>query len=123
MLLPEEDRVRLQHMLDAARSAQRFIRGRRREHLETDEMLAFALLRALQIIGEAASQVSEGTRQAFPRIPWRPITGMRHRLVHAYFDVSLDRVWDTAVHHVPDLVKELGDLLPEDGSSGDGATE
>jgi len=106
-MLPEEDRIRLQHMLDAAQSALRFVKERRREDLEADEMLTFALVRALEIIGEAAGQVSDPTRQTLPQIPWRDIVGMRHRLVHAYFDVDLNRVWDTAVHYVPELVERL----------------
>jgi len=104
-------------MLDAARSVQRFSRGRRREDLDADEMPALAVVHALQTIGEAASQVSEETREALPDIPWRPITGMRHRLVHAYADVSLDRVWDTAVHHVPGLLEQLREVVPETSSS------
>ncbi len=110
-MLPEQDRIRLQHMLDAAESALRFAQGRRREDLDTDEMLTFALVRALEIIGEAAAQVSEHSRQALPRIPWREIVGMRHRLVHAYFEVDLGRVWDTTVHYVPDLLEELETAL------------
>ena len=113
-MLPEEDRVRLQHMLDAARSTVRFARGRRRQDLDTDEMLTFALVRALEIIGEAAGRVSEGTRQALPQIPWREMVGMRHRLVHAYFDVDLSRVWDTTIHYVPDLVAQLDAILQEE---------
>jgi uncharacterized protein with HEPN domain len=123
MLLPEEDFVRLHHMMDAARSVQRFVRGRERRDLDADEMLAFAVVHALQIIGEAASQVSDRTREAVRGIPWRPITGMRHRLVHGYSDVSLDRVWDTVVHHIPELLRELQALLPETPPSGEGQTD
>lgn len=112
-MLPEGDRVRLRHMLDSARSALRFAENRQRRDLDEDEMLTFALVRALEVIGEAAAQVSETTRQALPHIPWRDIVGMRHRLVHAYFDVDLNRVWDTTVHYVPDLVEQLQDALRE----------
>jgi len=77
-MLPEADHVRLRHMLDAARSVMRFAQGRRREDLDTDEMLAFAIIRGLEIIGEAAAQVSEAGRQARPELPWALIAGMRH---------------------------------------------
>ena len=113
-MLPEEDRVRLQHMLDAARSAVGFTRGRGRQDLSGDEMLTFALVRALEIIGEAASQVSESAREAVPGIPWQQIVGMRHRLIHAYFEVDLDRVWDTATEYVPELIHELESILAPD---------
>lgn len=99
-------------MLDAAHSALRFTEGHCREDLDTDQMLRFALLRALEIVGEAAAQVSEAARDAFPQLPWREIVGMRHRLIHAYFDVDLDRVWDTVTHSVPALIEQL-EAIPE----------
>ena len=76
-MLPEQDRVRLQHMLDAANSALEFAEGRQRRDLEADRMLAFALVRALEVVGEAAAQVSEATREALPNVPWRSIVRMR----------------------------------------------
>ncbi len=78
-MLPEPDVVRLRHMLDAARKAVEFARGRQRDDLHEDQMPAFALVHALQIIGEAASQVCLATREALPAVPWRLIVGMRHR--------------------------------------------
>ena len=104
--------------LDASNSALRFASGRQREDLGRDEMLTFSLVRALEIIGEAAAQVSEDSRQTLPDIPWRPMVGMRHRLVHAYFDVDLDRVWDTVVHFVPSLVRQLEAALQRDSPQG-----
>ena len=99
-------------MLDAAHSAVRFAEGHCREDLDTDEMLSFALLRALEIIGEAAAHVSQAARDALPQLAWREIVGMRHRLIHAYFDVDLDRVWDTVTHSVPDVLEQL-EAVPE----------
>ena len=110
-MLREDDRIRLQHMLDAAREAEGFTRGRVRADLDGDRMLAFALVYALQTIGEAASQVSSETREALPDVPWPLIVGMRHRLVHGYFDVDLDRVWDTATMYVPHLSPQLEQAL------------
>jgi len=117
-MLPEQDEVRIRHMLDAARSVSGFVRNRSREHLERDEMLAFAVTRGLEVIGEAASQVSESTRQALPEIPWPLMVGMRHRLIHAYFDVDLDQVWDTAVGDLPPLVVLLEKALQSKGAAG-----
>ncbi len=102
-----EDRVRIAHMRDAARSVVRFVAGRRREDLDQDEMLRFALVRAIQIIGEAASKVTPEQTHRMPEIPWRQIVGIRHRLVHAYFDVDCDVVWKTASEAVPALLKQL----------------
>ncbi len=81
--------VRVGHMNKAAEDAMRLIADRTRADLDSDRMLLFALVRAVEIIGEAASKVSEETRSAHAEIPWKVI-GMRNRLVHAYFDIDAD---------------------------------
>ncbi|HET8797874.1 MAG TPA: HepT-like ribonuclease domain-containing protein [Thermoanaerobaculia bacterium] len=94
-------------MLDAAEAAADFARGRTRRDLEADRMLLFALTRAIEIVGEAASKVGEGTRAQLSRIPWPMIVAMRHRIVHAYFDINLDILWRTVAEELPALVHEL----------------
>ncbi len=105
-----EDRTRIEHMLDATRSVARFMAGRQRDDLDADEMLRFALIRAIEIIGEAASKVSPQAQQAVPGVQWREAIGMRNRLVHAYFDVDLDVLWKTTQEAVPALMKHLESL-------------
>lgn len=105
-----EDRIRIGHMRDAASSGVRFVAGRRREDLDADEMLRFALIHAIEVIGEAASRVSPEARQATPGIPWREAVGIRNRLVHAYFDVDLDVLWKTARESLPALLEQLESL-------------
>ena len=75
-------------------------------------MHQLAILKSIEIIGEAASRVSAGTKEAHPEIPWREIIGMRNRLVHAYFDVNLIRVWDTVQEDLPALIAQLEPLVP-----------
>jgi len=101
----DEDVVRLRHMLDAAKEALRFTRGRRPEDLDHDRQLEWALVKAIEIIGEAAGQVSEETRAEIPTIPWRNIVGMRNRLVHAYFDIIScgKRSWKDCRRSSPNL--------------------
>lgn len=106
-----DDRVRLQHMLDAAQECIEFARHSCREDLERDRKLILALVKEIEIIGEAAYQLSEDTRCQFPDIPWEDIVGMRHRLVHAYFDINLDILWNTVVKDIPPLVEELRKVL------------
>ena len=108
-----QDRVRLQHLVDALNSAIRFARSRERRDLESDEMLLFALTRAIEIAGEAASRVSAETRAAMPDVPWATIVGMRNRLVHAYFDVDHDILWITVTTAAAPLVEKLEALLAE----------
>ena len=100
-------------MLDAAREATAFLAGREREHLDRDRVLTLALVKEMEIVGEAASRVSDSVRHSLPDIPWAQITGMRNRLIHAYFDVDLDRVWDTVREDLPPLITALEAALAE----------
>lgn len=102
-----DDRVRLQHMIEACEAVAQFVAGRVRADLDNDLMLTFAVVRAVEIIGEAASKISEETRGAHPEIPWRAIVGMRNRLVHAYFEIDADVVWVAATEEVPALLAQL----------------
>jgi len=87
-MLNREDAVRLRHMLDAARKAHQLIGDRARVEIERDETLTLALVRLLEIVGEAAKNVSPETRRRRPEIPWKEIAGTRDRLIHGYFDVD-----------------------------------
>ena len=99
-------------MIEAAEAVGRFVAGRRRADLDSDMMLMFALARAVEIIGEAASRVSLEARSATPSVPWLAIIAMRNRLVHAYFDIDHDILWKTATEEVPALIPLLLPLLP-----------
>ena len=101
------DLVRLQHMLDAAREAREFVGSRTRSDLNGDRQLVLALVKCIEIIGEAAYQVTPETRHQTRSIPWEDIIGMRHRMVHAYFDIDLDILWKTAQEDLPPLIAEL----------------
>ena len=101
------DRVRLEHMLEAAQEALTFAEGKTRADLESNRMLAHALVECLRIVGEAARQVPLETRQQYPAIPWRDIIGMRNLLVHEYFRIDHDVVWQTVTVELPALVHAL----------------
>lgn len=109
--MPEEDRVRVRHMIDAARAVHRFLHGRTRQDLSSDQLLLFAVLHAVQVLGEAASKVTPATRSAHGSIPWAAIVGMRNRLVHAYFDIDVDIVWVAATEEIPALLPRLEALI------------
>ena len=105
-----EDQVRIKHMLEAASDAARFIAGRKRADLDADRMLLFALIRCIEIIGEAARQITGESRNLSADIPWNAIAGMRNRLIHAYFDVDTELVWRTVTRELPELVVRLRKL-------------
>ena len=94
-------------MIEACESVQRFIQGRQRHDFESDQMLLFAVVRAIEVLGEAAGKVSEDTRSACPEIPWPEIINMRNRLIHGYFDIDVDIVWNTASIELPALLTDL----------------
>lgn len=108
----EDDTVRLRHILDAAREALSFARGRSRADLDIDRQLVLSLVKEVEIIGEAAYQLSDETRASVPDMPWEDIIGMRHRLVHAYFDINLDIVWRTVEEDLPAVVTILETRIP-----------
>ncbi|MGB2866196.1 MAG: DUF86 domain-containing protein [Sedimentisphaerales bacterium] len=109
--IKHEDKVRLRHMLDAALEVRQYVQSSMREDLNQDRKLVHSLVRLFEIIGEAASQISEEFREEVPEIPWVVIIGMRNRLIHAYFSINLDVVWSTSKDDVPSLITELKKLL------------
>ena len=105
--MQKTDTIRLRHMLEAARTAILIAGLRRREDLGTDIMFALALMKSIEIIGEAAGKVSEPCRQAHTDIPWARIIGMRNRLIHAYHDINLELLWNTITDDLPPLIALL----------------
>lgn len=108
----DDDRIRILHMIDAAQAVEQFIFGKKREDLDVDRLLLFAVLRAIEVIGEAASKVTDETQAAMPSIPWAYIIGMRNRLIHGYFDIDANVVWRTASEEIPSLHRTLRQRLP-----------
>lgn len=106
-----EDEERLRHMLDAAKEAAEFSDGKTRNDLDDDRKLALALVKEIEIIGEAAFRISESTKADLQQIPWPEIVGMRHRLVHAYFQINHDILWDTVKRKLPPLISALEKAL------------
>ena len=98
-------------MVDAAREALSFASGSSRADLDANRQLVLALVKCIEIVGEAACQVTVAGRDSVPEVPWPSIVAMRHRLVHAYFDIDLDLVWITVTEDLPRLVAVLGQHL------------
>jgi uncharacterized protein with HEPN domain len=116
--LPARDAALLLDMLLAARDAQSFVEGLDEATFRASRLHQNAVIRSLEVIGEAAGKVSADTQASHPQIPWRDITGMRHRLIHGYGDVRLDIVWTVIREHLDPLIAELARLIPEsDGRS------
>ena len=112
---PPDDATRLHHILDSARKAVRFTSGKSRNDLDTDELLTLALVRLLEIIGEASTGVTESFRSKYPEIPWRQMSDTRNRLIHGYFDINYELVWETTARELPPLIVKLEKALAQEG--------
>ena len=108
----QHDLIRIRHMLAAAKEAMEFAAGKTRMDLEKDRLHMLAIIKSIEIIGEAAAKVTETFKTENSNIPWNDIINMRNRLIHAYFDVNLDIVWQTVKTDLPDLIKALAEIIP-----------
>ena len=98
----------------AACKVRKFTKNATWEQFETDDLTQNAVMRQIQIIGEAARKVSAQYQKEHPEIPWKGIIGMRHRLVHEYFNIIPQRVWDVIVEDIPELIHLVEPLVPPD---------
>jgi uncharacterized protein with HEPN domain len=105
--------VRVRHMLDYAREAVEMVHNRSRPDLDKDRMLNLALLRLMEIIGEAASRIPEDFRSIYKHIRWRDIVDLRNRLIHGYDSVDFDILWAILHDDLPKLVKQLESIIAE----------
>jgi uncharacterized protein with HEPN domain len=104
---PRDDSLRLADMLAAARDAGLFVVGRKQSDLAQDRQLTLALLKCVEMIGEAAAHVTDELRSRYPDVPWKDIVGMRNRLIHNYFEVDLSLLWTTVTDDLPELIALL----------------
>ena len=110
--MQKDDLVFAGHMLDTSRKVVTKVEGKSREEFDSDENLRMALVHLIQILGEAARRVSPTFQQSHPEIPWKPIIGMRHRVVHDYLNVDFDIVWSVAKSDLPPLIADLEKFVP-----------
>ena len=107
--------VRVHHMLDHSREAVEMTRGRTRADLDRDRLLNLALVRLVEVIGEAASHVPEEFRSRHPQVPWHQTMGMRNRLIHGYDTVNFDILWAIIQKDLPPLIEQL-EVIVREGS-------
>ena len=106
-----DELIRLRHMRDYAAEAIAMTKGKKRADLATDRMMELALVRLMEIIGEAAGRISPDTRAKLPEIPWSDVVAMRNRLIHGYDSVDPDILWDTVNYDLPSLLEAVNGLL------------
>lgn len=97
----------LQHILDAISKIEKYVKNTTLKKLSNDSKTQDAVVRELEIIGEATKKLSKETKQKYTEIPWIEVAGMRDRLIHAYFDVNLEEVWKAIKKDIPQLKKTI----------------
>ena len=107
----KHEAILLDHILDAINQIEEYTNGIDREEFLETRMVQDAVVRQLEIIGEATKNLSSNVTESYPQIPWKEIAGMRDKLIHVYFGVDLDEVWNTAKRDIHDLKSVLKSIL------------
>jgi uncharacterized protein with HEPN domain len=113
--MKRDDMVYLKHMLDAINVIEEYVNEVAYDEYMTNRMLQDAVMRELEIIGEATRNLSMELRNRYSEVPWKKIAGMRDKLIHGYFGVDLDAVWDTATKDIHDLKKKMQGVIESEG--------
>lgn len=114
------DKGRLEHILSAIGSISSYGEGKTYEEFSTNGMMYYAVVKNIEIIGEAANMLTEEFRKSHSATPWRLIIGMRHYMVHEYFQVDGNVVWEFVTHDLPPLAAQVKSYLDEmDGKESD----
>lgn len=109
-----EDKIRLRHILDEAGEAMKFVEGISFDDFTKDSKTVHAVFRAIEVIGEAAANISRECKELHPDIPWMDIVGMRNHLIHVYFDIDYETIWKTVETDIPNLIQIITPLLDKD---------
>ncbi|MHB1157529.1 MAG: HepT-like ribonuclease domain-containing protein [Phycisphaerales bacterium] len=105
--MPLDDIIRIRHIIEAAEEALSFCDGMSESDFLADRRTQRAVVQCIEVIGEAARMVSQPAREQLPTVPWHQIVGMRHRIVHVYFDIDLKLVWEVVARDLAPLIKAL----------------
>ncbi len=103
----------IEDILEAMTNAMEFTKDMSYDEFVKDTKTVYAVIRAIEIIGEAVKNIPEETREKYPDIPWRSMAGIRDKVIHAYFGVKLERVWEVVKRDIPNLKPKFEEMLRE----------
>lgn len=110
---PNRDRSRLEHILQAIERIKRYTLGKTFKEFITNDMMYYAVVKNIEILGEASNMLTEDFRLNHPNTPWKQVNGMRNYIVHEYFQVDNNVVWDVITCDLPILEEQIKDYLKE----------
>jgi len=111
--MKKDDKVYLRHVLDAIAQVEDYLKGTTAKKFLQTRLLQDAVVRQLEIIGEASRYLSNEFHERHPEIPWGQIIGLRNRLIHAYFSINFQTIWEIIEHDLPSLKQNVERLLEE----------
>ena len=103
--------IYLQDIVEAINRIESYVQDMTRPQFETDRMRFDAVVRNLEVIGEAVKRVPNSIRENYPNVAWRKIAGLRDRLIHAYFDIDIDIIWDVVQSELPTLKSDVQRII------------
>jgi len=106
----KDDLLYIDHILDCIRKINSYINGLSLKEFRTNEMIQDAIIRNIEVLGEASKKISHDTKETYPNIPWKEISGMRDKLIHDYLGVDVDVVWKTVKEDIPVLKRLIGGI-------------
>ena len=112
--MKKKDIIYVKHIRDAINSILEYTKDLNKNDFNSKEIIQDAVIRQIEIIGEAVKNVSIDFRELYSNIPWKKITGMRDKLIHGYFNVDVERVWNVIINDIPVLKNQIEDIIDKE---------